>query len=244
MNDPHTFTCAICGNTVQPSDAVTPCPRCGGERWSISKKLGDSFTLYDELEGRNTNKDGDIVAERVQKTDLNTSVDLTADIGKPSKVSVERKNRILGFEEEGAAAETLVNCYNKVRGTSYVVEEKPEEDSDYADRVFSSGSDNPNRVNIQIRHLDTEIIVGISKQGTFGGDRTPVDVIASIRAAIDDKAKVDPVVKRQTILLLQVPAALGVGIRRAIENCRFDHKGFKEIWISPFHEESFPLASA
>lgn len=237
------FECVNCGHSVQRcrTDDVKPCPKCGGERWSVTRNAEDKLTVYDELGAAVTNKQGELVAERIQKTDLNTSANLSADAGKPSKISVERKDRVGGFEEEGAAAEALANSYNKERKTSYRIEQKTKEDGDYADRVFTSSDDDPERLNVQIRHLDTEIIAGVGKQGAFDGDRTAADVAASIRGAIDDKANVDPKVKAETILQLMVPAPLGKGIRRAIEDSVFDRKGFKEIWISPFHEESFPL---
>jgi hypothetical protein len=245
MNEFPSFECENCGHTVQHNgpNAIAPCPQCDGERWKITMKFEDKIILYDELVATMTNKEGNIVAERIQKTDLNTSANLTTDAGQPSKVAVDRKGRVDGFEEEGVAAEALAKCYNKARGTNYIVQKKAEEDSDYADRVFLSESDNPRRINIQIRHLDAEIIAKIGRVGEFDGDRTPVDVIASIRHAIEDKANVDPAVKAQTILQLIVLAALGAGIRLAINSDTFDHKGFKEIWITPFHEDSFPLCS-
>lgn len=245
MNEFHSFKCENCGHTVQHTgpNAVAPCPQCDGERWKITIKVEDTIPVYDEFDATATNKEGDIVAERIQKTDLNTSANLTTDAGQPSKVAVERKSRVDGFEEEGVAAEALAKCYNKARGTDYIVEKKAGEDSDYADRFFLSESDNPSRINIQIRHLDSEIIARIGRDGEFDGDRTPADVIASIRHAIEDKANVDPAVKAQTILQLMVPAALGACIRQAVHSDTFDHKGFKEIWISTFHEDSFPLCS-
>lgn len=204
----------------------------------------DKVTVYDEFSATATNEEGDIVAERIKKTDLNTSSNLTADLGKPSKISVERKERIRGFEEEDAAAQALRTSYNKLRKTNYQIEEKTEEDSDYADRVFTSQTDDPDRINIQIRHLDTKIIETIGKQGTVDAHRTAQEVITSIRDAIDVKANVDPRLKPKTILQLMLPAPLGKAIRQTIDATTLDCRGFKEIWISPFHEESFPLNPA
>jgi hypothetical protein len=201
----------------------------------------DSLRTYEELGFDVRNKRGQLVAEGIQKTDLNTSANLIADVGKPSRISVVRKKRVTTFEEEGAAAEALVDALNKKRGTNYHVEEKTKEDNDYPDRVFISENDNPTRICVQMRHLDTEIIAGVGKNGAFVADRTAPDIIASIRDAIDDKATVDSKMKAETVLQLIVPAPLGAGIRQAIEKNLFDLKEFKEIWISPFHEESFPL---
>ena len=234
--------CVNCGYSVERRDNdVTACPKCGGERWKIAMHLQDTLTMYDESGATTTNAEGDIVAERIQKTDLNTSANLTADRGKPSKISVERKRRVPGFEEEGAAAEVLVNSYNKLRKTSYHVDQKTAEDSDYPDRILRSENDKPAYINIQIRHLDTKIIAGIGKQGVVDADRTATDFVTLISGAIDDKANIDPQLKAKTILQLMLPAPLGEAIKQTIDENEFGCKGFKEIWISPFHEESFPL---
>ena len=72
----------------------------------------NTLNVYDELGVTATNKDGDIVAERIQKTDLNTEASLTADAGSPSRMSVGRNERVDGFQEEGEAANALVQFYN------------------------------------------------------------------------------------------------------------------------------------
>ncbi len=232
--------CARCGYSVIPREkVVTSCTQCGGGHLDLAVR--ENWLSLDELALTATNAQGEFVHERIQKTDLNTSANLAADLGKPSKISVERKNRITGFEEEGAAAEALVNSFNKLRRTSYYVQEKPEEDSDYADRVFTSKDDATGRINIQIRHLDSEIIAGIGPPGRVEVDRTVLDVITSISGAICHKANIDPKLKADTILLLMLLAPLGEAIRQAICENVFDCKGFKEIWILPFHEEAFPL---
>ncbi len=238
-----TNVCADCGYCVErsSSDNVKRCPKCGSEKWLINIVVQDSARCYEEFGLTATNKQGQIVGERIQKTDLNTRADFSADLGKPSKIRVNRENRVVTFEEEGAAAVALIGCYNRIRCTNYKVEEKTQEDNDYADRVFISEKDQPIRMNVQIRHLDGEIIGTLGKYGMFDGDRITADVIASIQAAIDDKAIVDPELKAKTILQLILPSPLGTMMRQMIENNLLDFKGFKEIWISPFHEESFPL---
>lgn len=77
--------------------------------------------------------------------------------------------------------------------------------------------------------------------GTLDGVRTAEDIVASTCNAIDDKANVDPRIKEKTILQLIAPAPLGMEIRQTVEKNLFDFKGFKEVWVSPFHEEPFPL---
>lgn len=96
--------------------------------------------------------------------------------------------------------------------TDYRVEPKTKEDSDYADRVLVSDCSSPTRINIQIRHLDADIIAEVGRHRAFDGDRTPARIVAHIRDAINDKAQVDPGIKTATILQLIVPAPLGIEI--------------------------------
>jgi hypothetical protein len=216
---------------------------CGGARWSTSVNVVDNLALYDELGLAVTNTDGELVAERIQKTDLNTNASLAADLGSPSKISVERTTPVDGFDEEGVVAEALVKSYNKLRRTNYRVVPKTEEDSDYADRVFTSESDEPPQLNVQISHFESDIVANVGRSGTFDGERSNEDILQSIAAAIQAKANVDPKVKELTILQLIVPAPIGEGLKQSIQSHSFNTQGFLGVWVSPFHEESFPLTS-
>lgn len=236
------FGCENCGFSLQHRDGhVTPCPKCGGERWGIRKHVEHPLAVCQELGAVSSNAEGEILAERIQKTDFNTSASVTADLGKPSRISVERRRPILGFEEEGAAVEALADPYNRLRKTDYLVEEKTEENFEYADRVLTSHNYKPARINVQIRNLDDEIIAGINKLGAVDVDRTASGIVALMSGAIEDKANIDPQLKAETILLLMLPAPLGEAIRQSIDRHEFGCKGFREIWISSFHEEPFPL---
>jgi hypothetical protein len=68
--------------------------------------------------------------------------------------------------------------------------------------------------------------------------------VAFIHDAIKAKARVDSKIKAKAILQLILPTPLGVGLRDAIQNSAVDFHGFKEIWVSPFREDSFPLKQA
>jgi hypothetical protein len=198
-------------------------------------------TPVDEFDMTATDKDGKIAAERIAKGDKNTNVNLATDVGHPSQITVERKQRVSGFAEEGQTVLDLAQAYNDLCGTRYCVEPKVKEDSGYADRVLVSVDDHPGRVNVQVRNLDAEIIGGIGRQGHFHGHRTANDLITMVREAIDDKAMVDAAIKTQTILLLIIPAALGQVLCQDIQKTPFDFKGFMDIWIAPFHEKPCAL---
>ena len=196
-----------------------------------------------ELSGTVTNQQGDIVAERIHRTDGNYNANMSLDNGKPARISCECEQSLAGFEEESKFAEAMLESYNKLRKSNYSIEEKKKEDNDYADRVFVSERDQPARMNIQIRHLDAEIIAGIGEHSEIDVERTKEDIVKSIYHAIAAKECVDPQLKAKTILQLIIPVPLGELNRQAIAETALDNKGFKEIWISPFREESFPLRS-
>ncbi len=238
MSERRSSQCANCGHIVEQSDG--PCPKCNSECWETRIDFEDTVFSYDETDTTITNEDGDIISERVQKTDLNTSANTSSNVGQPAKISAERKTRLDGFEEEGILAGELVKFYNNAHGTDYIVEEKAEEDNDYADRILVSETNKP-RINIQIRHLDTEAVARLGRDGEFNGERRSNDLIAYINEAIIAKANIDPSIKSQTILQLILPVPVGKIIRQGITDIPFNHMGFEEIWISPFHEESFQL---
>ena len=239
------YTCSICGHNVWRRDTANlkDCPKCGKANWLGKICVPDTATVIDEQNLQGTKTNNKLVLERVQKTDLNSSASVAVDAGKPSKITVKRKKRVEGFDEEAPAAEALANSYNKLRGTNYRVVPKLKEDNGSVDRELTSESSDPRKLNIQIRNLDSEIIASVGKQGDFDGERTAADIVRSICTAIKAKSNVDSKLKSETILQLIIPAPLGEGFRRTIETHAFEFRGYREVWISPFHEENFPLNS-
>ncbi len=236
-----TRKCRDCGYSYDPSkdENVKYCPNCGHESWDGS--VHASGATYTELDVSALSQQRQIEGERIKKTDLNTNANLSTDRCGPSKISIDRKERVPGFEQEGEVAETLLNSYNKLRNTGYQIKDKIEEDSDYADRIFVSVKDIPACIYIQIRHLDPKMAADVARKGAYQSAHTTEDFILSIKGAIADKARVDPDIKRKTLLQLILITPLDAKISRDIENSKFDFKDFKEIWISPFHQDSFPL---
>lgn len=144
----YTFECLNCHHHVQRIGNNPPsmCDICGAQKWTIIINLEDWIRPYDELEGIAQNKQGEILSERIYKTDLNINASLTADKGQPSKISISQKQHVTNLEEEGRAAQLLVEEYNALRKTKYAVEEKTAEDSECADRVLVSVQDKPERL--------------------------------------------------------------------------------------------------
>jgi hypothetical protein len=243
----YTYTCENCGNDVRRigTDPPTECPCCGHTGWQVFIEVTEEVPPpLEEFEGTAINPQGVVVAERVEKTDGITKASLAADAGEPARIAVERKKRIRGFVDEGRAVDSLVAGFNKANGTHYVVEEKTEEDSDYADRVLVSSTDAPARINVQVRNLDAGIIAALGRQGKFDGNRTPGELIDLVCEAITVKAQVDPAIKPKTILLLAVPAAFGQVMRQDLAQQEFDFQGFRAVWLSTIHEDALPLRSA
>lgn len=236
--------CLECGHedfrTLQGETAL--CVKCGEKRFrAVIELVEQSVTFRDELDATVINQQGDLVAERLQRGDGNTEASLATDRGQPTILSGSRKERVDGFQEEGQAAEALAKAYNERHGTQYSVKPKKQDDYDYADRLLESKADEPRELNIQVRHLDTDVIARLGKSDEFGVKRTAGDLIALINQAIVAKAAVDPKIKPKTILLLQLPAMLGSLIRQEIQQETFDFKGFRSIWIAPFRDECFEV---
>ncbi|CAN5475633.1 hypothetical protein BH11PLA2_BH11PLA2_29830 [soil metagenome] len=238
------YTCMECGKPDfrDLSKGALPCLHCGKKSYRVILAFADSYLgMRDELDMEATNRDGELVAERLQRGDGNMEASLATDRGQPTMLSATRKERVDGFEEESVAAAALAKAYNAQKGTSYSVRPKLEEDSDYADRYLDSKTDEPKDLSVQIRHFDTDIIARLGKKDEFDAKRTASELAASINMSITVKSKVDPNLKPKTILLLQVPAMLGKLIREELQKASFDLQGFKGIWIAPFRDECFEV---
>jgi hypothetical protein len=231
---------------VLPVDEM-PCPVCSSPKKLINASVGAQIELRDELDGTASNRQGLITAERISRTDGNTSATLAADLDQPAQIMTVRERRIEGFDEEGVVAEDLAKARNAKRRTRYMVKPKDEEDSGYADRELVSSVDEPKLIEVQMRHFDTEIVARINprknseKPGEFKGKRDVDDLAEGVEKAIAAKAKVDPVTKAKAILLVLTPATIGKMARKELQRRSFDLKGFMEVWVAPFREEVFEV---
>lgn len=240
--------CGGCGHPLVHAAPAYPndlgnCPKCGSELKEISCSLEDTLQIREEFDATGVNPEGDVTVERISRTDGNTTSELSVDAGKDASVTGTRTTRVSNFEEEAVAADALVQARNKKLGTSYGVEKKQKEDSDYADRVLVSTNDAPARIEVQIRHFDTEIIAKLNNKNVkaFKGTRGGVNLAEGIKEAIQEKSLVDRKTKAKAILLLQVPAVVGKMARKQLQRMSFDLMGFKEVWICPFREECFEV---
>jgi hypothetical protein len=241
----YAVTCKICGHKDFRSlqGETEPCANCGEKQFhAVIEFVDDRLELRDEVEAEVVNRQGELVAERLQRGDGNMEASLATDRGQPTILSASRKERVDGFEEEGQTAESLAKAYNAQKGTSYTVRPKSEEDNDYVDRYLDSKIDEPQELGVQITHLDTDVIARLGKKGEFDVKRTAADLIDSINKAITAKAAVDPNLKPKTILLLQLPVMLGKLVRQVIQLSAFDLKGFSGVWIAPFRDECFEVS--
>jgi hypothetical protein len=60
------------------ADKPGTCPECGGHVWVLKTEFEDTApTAYDEGDATATNNFGHVVAERIDKTDLNTIASLS-----------------------------------------------------------------------------------------------------------------------------------------------------------------------
>lgn len=238
------FTCMECGkpDCRDMRGGALPCLHCGKKSYRVVIAFADNFLdIRDELDAEATDLDGELAAERLSRGDGNLEASLASDRGKPAVLSVTRKERVDGFQDEGTAAQALARAYNARNGTQYTVMGKETDDYDYADRVLESKNGKPELMLVQIRHLDTDVIARLGKKGEFDVNRTASDLIESINIAIGAKSKVDPRIKPKTLLLLQIPVMLGKLVRRELQRWTFDLKGFRGVWIAPFRDDCFEV---
>jgi hypothetical protein len=243
----YTYVCDSCNRSEQRAGTNPPtrCSGCGASNFSVTIDFTEAVSPpLEEFDATGRDSAGNIRAERISRTDGNTSSELESDAGRPARVSSKRSDRIEGFEEEAIAAEALVKEFNAKHKSIYRVKEKKKEDSDYADRIFESSYDDPATIDIQVRHFDTQMVAKINKFKEFNEQRTTEEFHTLISDSITAKAMIDPALKARAILLLQIPATLGVRIRTLIQRDTFDVKGFKEVWVSPFREEPFEIFPA
>lgn len=240
----QSFRCGACGREVRstPSELSPTCPNCRASRWTLLVVLSDDFpATADELDAVGSDDQGTVVAERRDRTDLNSTATVSANAGADVLMTVNREHRVKGFDGEQPAAESLATAYNHERGTAYTVESKSKEDSGYEDRVLVSKRDTPPRIGVQIRHVDDAAIRAIGQQRQFAGVRSSESLVAMVRIAIDAKAQIDTKVRSATILLLQTPAVLGQIVRQQITTEPINSGGFREVWLAPFRERAFRL---
>lgn len=243
----YAYTCVHCAYVVHRPGTAPPtvCPNCGKRGWSLTLEVTDHVLMpLEELDATAVNKNNEIVAERIEKQDRMTTASLASDAGLPSRINVERTQKVKGFDEEGTAAHAVAKAFNRSKGTDYVVEKKTEEDSEYADRVLVSKTAKPPRIEIQVRNLDAELIASLGKTNKFSGERSLEDWISCINTAITHKAQIDPALKAKVALVLTVPSALGKKIATELQSSKIDVKGFREVWLAPFHEDCFQVGAA
>jgi hypothetical protein len=210
-------------------------------KMTFDEEITETVTLTDGHDADFTSRDGRLAAVRTQKADSNNTAELSMDTGCSAYISATRLRRVDKFEAERGPVESLVKALNTDHATHYATKEKLKEDNDYADRVLMSAHDQPNEVIVQVCNLDPEIIAGLNRDGVFRGTRELDELAKLVRKAIGDKALVDPELKTKTILLLAVPVPLGKLVRQSLTQQECDTQGFREVWVSPFHEEAFHL---
>jgi len=216
------------------------CPKCGCINKVFVVSIEDHIKISDELDATVHDSQKNIKYEHINRNDSNISASISSDKNIMG-LSIESKKRIDNFAEESDHTVSFVNIFNKINDSSYEIIEKVTEDYDYSDRTIKSEKDYPSKLYIQITHFDKEIIakLGITKE--FKDNRTIYQLLHNIRNAIKTKSRIDEDIKTHTILLLIIPCPIGQLSRKKIKMSKIQKFGFKEIWISPFHEVPFQI---
>jgi Protein of unknown function (DUF2934) len=242
----YTYECPSChfseGRTI--GEKSNACPQCTKPKEPLKIRIEDKIKIGEEFDLIGRDPKDLVTGERIRRSDGNTSASAAMDAGGPLRVSTERETKVSGFEEEGIVADVFAKSFNNRNGTDYTIESKATEDSDYADRVLISASATLQRIQIQIRHLDDEARADLGKNEAFSGRRTGEDLRTKISNAIQKKSLIDAKTKANAILLLQVLYPLTRLARDELQMTYFDLKGFRDVWIAPFREDSFPIFPA
>jgi uncharacterized Zn finger protein (UPF0148 family) len=232
-------TCQKCSYRFNNENEVE-CPRCGHKYKHIEMSINEKIKLIDEISTISYDSKKNIKFENIQKRDNNIDAELSTN-GINNQISVETNRKIDNFDEESKHALSFVNRYNEINNLNYTLTEKTEEDYDYSDRTITSVNDSPSELYIQITHFDHEIIAELGKENKYEGGITLIELHSYLVDTIIKKAKVDSSIRIKTILLLIRPTPIGQSIRQKIENMKFSKQGFREIWISTFHEKPFRI---
>jgi hypothetical protein len=188
-----------------------------------------------------TDRDGELKAVRSAAEEGGVAWSTAVDDGQPLRVSAKANRDLDGFAEEGRRAVAFVKALNAARGTDYALQEKRDEDYEFADRMVVSVSNPTDVILLQLRHLDDEMVKHIGQRRVFEGKRTTDELAAMIQTAIEAKSLVDTATKARTYLVLLVPVGLTGIYRAALQQCDFDPHGYIGVWVSPSREEPFPL---
>lgn len=242
------YLCKGCRQVLETSTAdsrnQSPCKTCGSSNMLVDMKFEYAA---DVLAGRHAISNGEFRSERVSSTDGITHSEISKDTGQPASLLSNRKCSIKNFNEETPVAQAFAKAFSSKTGINYFVKEKKEEDSDYYDRILGivgKSNDEFNKnidIGIQITHMKPEIVKNLNVSKYYKRQIDNDSFVDEIRGAIRRKSFVDPKLKRNTILVLHIPAPLGEIIRTELQKKSFDLQGFKEIWICPFREECFEI---
>jgi len=216
------------------------CPKCGCKYKAFVISIEDKIKFNDEIDAIGHDSQKNIQFEHINRSDENINASLSSDKNKMG-FSIESKNRIDKFAEESDHANSFIKIFNEINNSSYDLVEKVAEDYDYPDRIMKSENNFPPKLYIQITHFDSDIIGKLGTMKEFKDKRTFDQLLDNIQKAIRVKSMVDDKIKTDTILLLIIPSPIGQLARQKIINSKIQKIGFREVWISPFHEVPFPI---
>ena len=238
-----THSCSDCGhNYTNPPGRGDTCPKCGSRmKHTLFEITSQVPRPIDEMTGAAKDTSGKVVAERLVLDDGKTQSSTAVDHGEPIKVTANRKERVSGFDDETETVRGFIQRYNVMYGSDYAVAPKIAEDGEYVDRWLVSESDPENRLPVQVRNLDTKLIAELGRVGRFSGERFLSEIRDMAQDAIDEKSRVDSGIRARTILLLTLPVGIGSILRSQLAAESFNGRGFLDVWICPFHDESFAL---
>jgi hypothetical protein len=160
------------------------------------------------------------------------------DVDRPTAIdatSLKSRPRAQKKREEMAAALSLATEFQRSRGGDWCacvkVDSAQTEDEVDAFLISNEGK----RINWQVRHLDSDLITSLGRDGEVS-DHGTAEIAEKVRGAI--LAKTTGVRRNDIGLVLYTPVSLGGRVKSAIMQETFSDGGFREVWIAPEEPDS------
>jgi hypothetical protein len=242
--------CASCDTTL--IDESAPCPNCGDTRKTFSFSVKSALGLAVELGLEARDEDDRLRREYQSRTDGTKEGVIDRDLTGHDAVirrSGTRTGRLVNFNEETTYVRSFVSALNTLRGRSYEIEKKDEEDSGFPDRWIIDRSlpkdSEEHRVGVEVTHLDQTAIGGLGRDKAFDLSGSINEIAGSMATAVTKKRdKIEKKAASQTFLLLTCPYPLLPTMHSDVTKAFLatsPQTYFREVWVAPFKELAFRI---
>ena len=210
----------------------------------ICEHVEQKIKLIDELEILVDDKAGTTKREMSMRSDGrkegNVDIDRTGEAEK-IRISGRKLEPPDNLADENEYAGQLAKAVSEKLGTSIQVVPKLKEDSDFPDIWLEMS---PDRIGVQITHLDWATIRDLNVAGEYASEITTDAIASAVVGAIERKQKIEPALAGNTILLLISPYPIRQVMQDAIRQRvakAAPKNSYKETWIASLREQAFEI---